>query len=313
MRLALAPGSRARRKRPPIGLSGTGIILLRALSRCGSAKACWGLAAAVGVGWSAAASAAPSLEIRGAAIRVTVIAEARRDIQLTLVRANGGLPIRIWRFLDRIYVTGDIGHRVRGCQLSNGRKGVVVGGLPPIPLEQFPQLVVRTPPGVRLKVGDAVFGEIGRSDSVDFTNLGCGDWLVGDVHGRLRLDQVGAGDARAGSAASADLSVGGPGNIVAGAIAAGLTAVSSGSGNIAVASVAGPVDARVAGSGDINLAAGSVTTMMVSIAGSGAVRLRGTAERLKASIAGSGDISVNRVTGPVSRQVFGRGVVRIGR
>jgi hypothetical protein len=269
-----------------------------------SGRLCLGAIAAAGVGWGAAATAAPSLEIRGAAAQVTVIAEPRRDIQVTIVRSNPALPVRVRRFLDRVYVTGDIGHRVRGCQLANGHKGVAAWGLGSIPVEQFPQLVVHTPPGVRLKVGDAVFGAIGKSDSVDLTNLGCGDWVIGDVRGRLRLDLVGAGDARAGSAASADLSVGGPGGIAAGAVAAGLTAVSSGSGNIAVASVGGAVDAR---------SAGSVTTMLVSIAGSGAVRLRGTAERLRASIAGSGDISVTRVTGPVSRQVFGSGVVRIGR
>jgi hypothetical protein len=294
-------------------MSGAAAMLLSALGRTRVSLVWLAMIGSAGVGWSGAAGAAPALEIRGAAVRVTVIAEARRDIQVMLARPNPALPIRIHRFLDRVYVSGDVGHRVRGCRLPNGRKGLAVWGLGPVPLEQLPELVVHTPLGVRLKVGDAVFGDISRSDSVDFTNLGCGDWVVGDVRGRLRLDQVGAGDTRAGSAGSADLSVGGLGGIAAGAVTAGLTAVSSGSGNIAVAAVAGPIDARVAGSGDIDIAGGSVTTMVVSIAGSGAVRLRGTAERLEASIAGSGDISVSRVTGSVSRQVFGRGVVRIGR
>jgi hypothetical protein len=80
-----------------------------------------------------------------------------------------------------------------------------------------------------------------------------------------------------------------------------------------VASVFGPVDARVAGPGGITIGGGSVTTMTVSIAGSGAVTLRGVAQSLKASIAGSGDVAVAKVTGPVTKQVFGSGAVRVGR
>jgi hypothetical protein len=90
-------------------------------------------------------------------------------------------------------------------------------------------------------------------------------------------------------------------------------AVSSGSGAIVAASVFGPVDARVAGPGGITLNGGSVTTMTVSIAGSGAVTLHGVARSLKASIAGSGDVTVEKVIGPVTKQVFGSGAVRVGR
>ncbi len=259
------------------------------------------------------AVAAPSVQVRGAAVRVTIIPEARRDIAVSLTHADPRLPIRITKLGDRIFITGDVGHRVHGCRTTVGRRGVAVWGRGAIPYEELPTLVVRAPLAVRLSAGDAVFGEIGRSASVDFINQGCGDWTIGDVQGRLRLNQAGAGDARTGSAGTSDLSVAGSGGISTGPIRGGLTAVSSGSGAIVVASTFGPVDARVAGPGGIAIGGGSVTAMTVSIAGSGAVTLHGVANSLRASIAGSGDVTVDKVTGPVTKQVFGSGAVRVGR
>ena len=261
----------------------------------------------------ASAFAAPAVEIRGVAARVTIIPEARGDIVVTVARADPRLPIQIRKLGDHIYVLGDVGRHVHSCRTPQGAKVVSVWSRPTFPLEQLPQLIIRTPMAVRLSAGDAVFGEIQRCASVDFTNKGCGDWTIADVQGRLRLNQAGAGDARTGSAGSSDLSVAGSGGISTGALRGGLKAVSSGSGDIAVASVSGPVDARVAGPGNVYMAAGSVGAMTVSIAGSGAVTLRGTAASLKASVAGRGDVSVARVTGLVVKQVFGAGAVRVGR
>jgi hypothetical protein len=274
------------------------------------------LVGVVAIGVAAVAQgaiAAPSVQVRGAAARLVIVPEARRDIAVSLTHADPRLPLRITRLGDRIFITGDVGHRVHGCRTPAGRRGVAIWGRGAIPYEQLPTLVIRAPLAVRLSAGEAVFGEIGRSASVDFTNQGCGDWTIGDVQGRLRLNQAGAGDARSGSAGSADLSVEGSGGIATGQIRNGLTTVSSGSGAIVVAAVFGPVDARVAGPGGITLAYGSVSAMTVSIAGSGAVTLRGVARTLKASIAGSGDVTVDKVTGPVTKQVFGSGAVRVGR
>jgi hypothetical protein len=274
------------------------------------------LAAVLAVGAAAVAqvaSAAPSIQVRGAAVRLSIIPEARRDIAVSLTHTDPRLPVRIAKLGDRIFITGDVGHRVHGCRTPAGRPGVAIWGRGTVPYEELPTLVIRAPTTIRLSAGEAVFGEIGRSASVDFTNQGCGDWTIGDVQGRLRLNQAGAGDARTGSAGSSDLSVAGSGGISTGPIRGALTAVSSGSGAIEVASVSGPVDARVAGPGGITIGGGSATVMTVSIAGSGAVTLHGVARSLRASIAGSGDVTVDRVTGPVTKQVFGSGAVRVGR
>jgi hypothetical protein len=271
-------------------------------------------ALAMGVGAVAqGAMASPAIQVRGAAARLTLIPEGRRDIAVSLTHADPRLPIRITKLGDRIFITGDVGHRVHGCRTAAGRRGVAVWGRGTIPYEELPTLVVRTPLNVRLSAGEAVFGDIGRSASVDFTNQGCGDWTIADVQQRLRLNQAGAGDARTGSAGTSDLSVAGSGGISTGQIRGAVTAVSSGSGAIVLAAVFGPVDARVAGPGGITIGGGSVTAMTVSIAGSGAVTLHGVAQSLKASIAGSGDVTVDKVTGPVTKQVFGSGAVRVGR
>lgn len=277
-----------------------------------------GLRLAVGVmgvvlAGTGAAVAAPSVQIRGAAVRVSVRPQVRNDIVVTVVHADLRLPLRVQQLGDRVYISGDVGHRVHGCRMAPGRRGVAIWGRGSIPYEQLPQIIISTPMAVRLTAGDAVFGDIGPSVSVDFTNMGCGDWAVADVQGRLRLDQAGAGDTRTASAGSADLSVAGTGGVTTGAIRGGVTALSSGSGAVLVGSVFGPLDARVAGPGGITVAAGSVSAMTVSIAGSGAVTLHGTARTLKVSIAGSGDVSVDKVTGQVTKQVFGSGAVRVGR
>ncbi len=272
----------------------------------------WQILGVAGTLLAGRAAAEPSLEIRGAAARVTVIAESRRDIAISVTRSNIRLPLRVRTLGDRVYLTGDVGRQVHGCRGSGGAAVVSIRGRGAIPLEQLPVILVRTPLVVRLIAGEAVFGEIGRSLSVDFTNQGCGDWSVADVRGRLRLNQAGAGDTRSGAAGSSDLNVAGSGGISTGDIRGAVTAVSSGSGAIQILAAHGSVDARVAGPGDIRVGGGAVTDMTVSIAGSGVVSLHGTARSLHASIAGSGDVNVDRVTGTVTKQVFGSGVVRVG-
>jgi hypothetical protein len=272
-----------------------------------------GLAVVAGVAAGGAAASPPTLEIRGAAVRVTIVPEPRTDIQVTVQRTNAQLPIRLQRLGDHVTVLGDVAHRVRDCGSPGRARAVAIYGRGAVAVDDLPQLVIHTPWAVRVMSGDAVFGAIGPSASVDLSNLGCGSWTIAPVVGRLRLTQAGSGGLSAASAGTADLSVEGSGDVAIGDVRAGLSAISSSSGAIAANSVRGPLDARVAGSGGVTINSGQVTAMTVSIAGSGAVRLRGVAQTLKASIAGSGDVTVSRVTGTVTKQVFGKGRVTVGR
>ncbi|HEV2362666.1 MAG TPA: DUF2807 domain-containing protein [Caulobacteraceae bacterium] len=274
-----------------------------------------GAVAAIAAVAAAAGSvqAAPLVRIRGAVARVVVIPEARNDIQVTVVRSNPRLPIRVRRFGESVFVDGDIGHRPLTCRHAFGHPAVTVWGRGDIGWEAMPQIVVRTPMDAHVAAGEAVFGSVGRSDSLDLSSRGCGDWTVANVKGVMRLSLTGSGDARAGSAGAADLAVAGSGDVSVQTIAGGLTAVSTGSGDISAGQVFGRLNARVAGSGNIKALGGQVTFINAQIAGSGDVRFDGVAQTLTAQIAGSGDIRVARVTGNVERRVLGSGDVEVGR
>ena len=271
------------------------------------------LSAALACAIASAVAAAPTLDIRGTAARLVVIPEARKDIKVVLTRPSARLPIRIRTFGKNTFVTGDIGHRTHSCESFGPHRGVGVWGRGTMAYDDLPQLTARTPMDVKIMAGDAVFGDVGRSGTIDLTNRGCGGWTIANVSGRARINQTGSGDTRAGGAAEADLSVAGTGDINLQVVRGGVTAVSSGSGNITVASLDGPFNVRIAGSGDVRAKAGSTPELNASIAGSGSVGFGGVAHTLKASIAGSGDVNVARVDGPVTKHVFGSGEVTIGR
>jgi len=270
------------------------------------------VAAASGLSVAAHAIAAPSIEINNAAARVTLAPEARRDIKVDIFKPDPRLPLRVWTFAGRTYVDGGLWGRMQGCGAHGGQPVARVRGRSDIPVDALPLIVVRTPMDARISVGGEVWGQAGRSNSLDLGNSGCGGWAVGDVRGRLKVSQAGSGDTRTGSAGAAELSATGSGSITTGAVAGPVVAMNVGSGDINIASVNGPLSARIAGSGQVRVAAGRATSMQASIAGSGGVTLNGVAGSLKASVMGSGDVRVARVTGPVSKSVMGSGVVRVG-
>ncbi|MEP6968551.1 MAG: DUF2807 domain-containing protein [Pseudomonadota bacterium] len=267
---------------------------------------------ALGVVVAGSASAAPSVEIRGAAARVVVIPEARSDVSVTIIKTHPRLPLKVSQLGEKVFVDGDVGHRPHGCLGWGGRRGVGIWGRGRIAYEDLPQIVVHAPMAVEVAAGDAVFGAIGRGDSVDLANRGCGDWTIGNVRGRLRLSQSGSGDANAGAAGSAEINVAGSGDIHTQAVAGGLSTAVRGSGDVTAASVSGPLDVNIAGSGDVRVRGGQVTRMNVAVAGSGDVTFAGVAQSLEASVAGSGDVHVAQVTGSVTKHVAGSGEVQVG-
>ena len=258
------------------------------------------------------AQAAPTVQIRGAAARVVVIPGARRDIAVVVVHTARGLPLKIRRSGQQVIITGTVARRIRGCVVAGGRSSIRIWSRGETAVASLPEVVIRTPMDVRISAGDAVFGAIGRSTSLDLTNQGCGAWTVADVATRMRVDQAGSGTTRTGTAQSADLSVAGSGVLNTQAIAGGVTAVSSGDGEIRIASSKGPLDVRIAGAGAIRFGAGETASMKASIAGSGDIVFAGEVKDLDAMIAGSGHVRVARVAGAVTKRLFGVGSVVIG-
>ena len=258
------------------------------------------------------AHAAPAVEIRDAAAEVVVTPEPRSDIKVEVVRTNPRLPVHVWSFIGRTYVDGGLSHRLRGCDSHAGQPGVEIAGLGATPLSALPKIIVHTPLDARVFAGGAVWGSVGRSETLDFANAGCGEWTIANVRGHMKLSLAGSGALRTGQAGSAELYSAGAGSISTREVGDGAVAMNFGSGQIQIASVNGRFNARVAGAGQVRAAGGRVSSMQAQVAGSGGVSLDGVAGELRASIVGSGDVRVTRVTGPVRKAVIGSGFVRVG-
>jgi len=270
-------------------------------------------AAVAALAAAGAATAAPSVQIKDAVARVVVIPEARSDVKVEILTTNNSLPLTIRQQGDKTVVDGDLRmNRINGCNSVMGRVTVHVRGVGDVKWDDIPRLVVRVPMNADVAAGGAVFGEIGRTDSLELSNAGCGDWTVANVKGRLKLNQAGSGDTHAGSADAADINLAGSGDISLQQIADDLEVNIAGSGDVSAASIGGDLDANVMGSGDVTVAGGHARSIQVSVAGSGDVTFDGVAERLKASVMGSGDVHVAKVTGDVHKSVAGSGNVTYG-
>jgi hypothetical protein len=272
------------------------------------------LAALAAVFTNGAASAAPSVEIKDAVARVVVIPEDRADVKVDFITTNRALPLMVSRVGDRTVIDGNLRYsKIRSCTTLNGRTAVGVAGIGKVDWANMPQVVIHTPRNVSVAAGGAVFGSIGRSNSLHFANAGCGDWTVGNVKGALSARQAGSGDLRAGSAGSADARIAGSGDVNLGQVAGSMNAEIAGSGDVHATSINGDLKARVAGSGNVTIDGGHARAMQVSVAGSGDVTFGGVADSLEARVMGSGDISAAHVTGSLRKSIMGSGDVRIGR
>jgi hypothetical protein len=254
---------------------------------------------------------AASVEVKDAVARVTVIPENRTDVKVEFLHNNPKLPLQVRTLGGRTILDGDLDRKIRSCG-GRGQPSVHVSGIGDIGWNDMPQVVIRTPRNAEFSAGGAVFGNIGRSASLEFGNAGCGDWTIGNVDGRMHISQAGSGDIRAGSAGEARVRVAGSGDIATAAVRGPVEVDVAGSGNVSVGAVQGPLDVKIAGSGDVKVLGGHATAMTVSVAGSGDVSFDGVADSLKARVAGSGDVRAREVKGEVSKSILGSGGVTIG-
>lgn len=270
-------------------------------------------AALAALGLGTAAQAAPSVEIKDAVARVVVIPENRTDVKVEFLTTNPDLPITVETRGDRVVVDGGLRfNRIQGCRSHNGRVTVDVRDVGQVTWEKMPQIVVRTPMNVEVASGNAVFGSIGRSDSVELSNGGCGDWKIANTKGDLRVNIGGSGDTEAGSASSLRVNIGGSGDVRTAEIGGGVDIKIGGSGDVSVLSISGPLSSTIGGSGDVTVKGGQSPDVSITIGGSGDTTFEGTAGNVRATIAGSGDVRITRVTGEVHKAVVGSGDVIIG-
>jgi len=269
------------------------------------------LAAAVSA--AGVAQAAPSVKIKDAVARVVVIPENRTDVKVEFLTTNAGLPLEIRKEGDETVIDGNLRmNRINGCNNRDGKPSVRVRGLGEVSYDNFPQIAVRVPMDAKVKAGGAVFGDIGRSNSVELANAGCGDWTVANTKGELGVRQAGSGNTRTGSAASASIDLAGSGDVSTQPIGGDLAVNIAGSGDVSVASISGKLQGNIAGSGNITVAGGRSRSIDVNVMGSGNVRFNGEADDVDVSVAGSGDVRIAKVNGAVKKHVAGSGSVTIG-
>lgn len=275
-------------------------------------RAVLAFSAAVAALLGATAAQAASVQIKDAVARVVVIPEDRGDVKVEFLTTNPGLPLTVRTDGDKTIVDGDLGHNaIRNCRTINGATTVSVKGKS-YDWENLPQVVVRVPMDAEVAAGGAVFGSVGRTNSLELSNAGCGDWTVANVTGELKVNQAGSGDTTAGTAGSVSINIAGSGDVDTAAINGPLTVNIAGSGDVEAASVAGAMAINIMGSGDVKVRGGEAGAVAVSIAGSGDVVIDAPAESVSAKIAGSGDVRVIRVSGSVTKKVAGSGEVIVG-
>ncbi|HEV2533453.1 GIN domain-containing protein [Phenylobacterium sp.] len=267
--------------------------------------------AAVAAAGAAGAAHPPSVELRDAVVRVTVIPEDRSDIKVEMVTTNRNLPLEVRTQGGETIIDGGLAHRIRDCHHRSDRPFASVRGVGDVSGDQIPQIVVRTPRAVVVGSNGAVFGSIGRSGSLELHDSGCSAWVVGDVAGDAAVHESGAGSLRMGAIGRLDVKLSGAADIHAVHVRQGMESQLSGAGRIQVEDFAGSMDARVSGVGHVQVMGGRATQMRAIVSGMGGIDFGGVADSLDARISGIGGIHVNRVTGQVTKSISGAGHVTI--
>ncbi len=262
---------------------------------------------------ASAAYAGPSVEIRDAVARVTVIPEDRGDIKVEMLTTNRALPLEVRNEGSTVTINGNLAHRITDCHTKGDHPSAWVRGVGEISYDNMPQVVIRMPKAVVLETGGAVYGTVGRgAASLDLQNSGCSGWTVADVAGAVSLRESGAGSTKMGSAARLEVRLSGAGSLHATTVRQGLDATLSGAGSVNIDDLSGPVQAHVSGVGHIKAEQGHATTLRASVSGVGGIEFGGDAQSLDASISGFGGIKVKSVTGQVTKSISGGGHVSIG-
>lgn len=275
--------------------------------------------------------AAAVLEVRDAAARLTIVPEDRADIAVE-VSGGGGLPaLKAGLENGALVIDGELDNQVRSCNRNNDAWTIQVEHLGPVRLESAPQITVRAPRALAVRVFGAVEGQIGQTQSLQLLQGGCSSVNVDRVAGNLNVQATGSGDVHAGQVGSAEITAAGSGDVVLGDVGGALNAVLQGSGGIYSAAVAGPakldlrgsgslstgpvagaLTASLAGSGELDVARAQGALVSLSVAGSGDLRVKdGQAERLEVSVAGSGNVDYGGATRDLDANIAGTGNVRV--
>ncbi len=271
------------------------------------------LASAVSIlalGLAGTASAATEVELKDVAARVVVTPENRADVDLKVAYGKSQLPqIMIHTVGNKLVADGKLKGKHLQCK---GNNAVSVDGVGTVGSADLPTIYVKVPLNASVAAGGATFGQLGPSQTLEFSQGGCGNWTVGDVSGKAEINIGGSGDVTAGSTKDLEINIGGSGNFRGGSVQA-LEANIGGNGDIALTRINGTAEINIGGSGNVIVSDGSMPRLEVNIAGSGDVRFGGEVKDVSVNIVGSGDVRLKRATGNISKSIMGSGNVVIGQ
>lgn len=132
---------------------------------------------------------------------------------------------------------------------------------------------------------------------------------MGDVGAGLEVDLSGDADFRAGKAATVDVDIAGPGDVILGDVDGMLDVSIAGSGTVRNTRLDGPLTARIAGSGAVLVGAGVADKLRATIDGSGVVSIDGQAVEPELRLHGSAEVRMASVKGRIVRS--GQGEVYV--
>ncbi len=268
------------------------------------------LAAIAAAFTASAASAATEVQLKDMAARVVVQPENRSDVELKVVYGAAKVPvIMVHTDGDTFIADGKLNHHDLNCKDGGA---TYIGDLGTVAQADLPIVYIKVPMDAKVDAGGATYGTLGKSNSLEFSEGGCGKWTLDDVAGKAEVNIGGSGDVSSGHMGDAEINIGGSGNFTGGSASA-LNANIGGNGDILMASVNGDAEVNIGGSGNVKVEDGQASSLQVNIAGSGDVRFGGTAKDLEVNIVGSGDVRVKAVTGNVSKTIMGSGTVIVGQ
>ena len=268
------------------------------------------LAAMAAAFTATAASAATEVELRDIAARVVVQPENRTDVELKVVYGAAKVPvIMVHTEGDTFVADGKLKHRNLQCKDGGS---TYIDDIGTVAQGDLPVVYIKVPLDAKVDAGGATYGTLGKSNSLEFSEGGCGKWTLDDVTGKAEVNIGGSGDVTSGRMGDAEINIGGSGNFSGGAANA-LEANIGGNGDIMLANINGNAEVNIGGSGNVKINDGQTPRLEVNIAGSGDVRFGGTAKDLEVNIVGSGDVRVKAVTGNIDKTVMGSGNVIVGQ
>jgi hypothetical protein len=139
----------------------------------------------------AASFTGDDLVIEDAAARILITPEDRADFVVQIDNPGRAPMPSVASEGDQVRIDGHLRGRVGSCREGGG---VNLEGYGDLTLADLPQITIRAPRSLNVRVERGSSTEIGPSQALSLEMLGCGHAMVGDVSEALAVEINGSGD-----------------------------------------------------------------------------------------------------------------------